>query len=233
MKLFTFSTLLSSRSIALCWRWDNAWVFWRIANHLNGQSFSTFLATSFQTSWQSAKDPGGNLLVLKLCSTPSVRCQHFGKNHALGFWMLLIFICCFWGTSPLRSKQCPRLGFFCHALKQLAVVVSWGNVFNRVISFCAAVGDRSCTWDQQGNLRKEPGAEDILTTPIEHNNGKPAWHNKGACLQPTIGYRGTCAQYHSILRQLQACITRTVVLANADLASCQLRCIADGLNCWP
>jgi hypothetical protein len=50
-------------------------------------------------------------------------------------------------------------------------------------------------------------------------------------LQPIIGYRGACAQYHSILHQLQACIIWTIVIANADLASCQLRCIADGLNC--
>jgi len=83
----------------------------------------------------------------------------------------------------------------------------------------------------KGISEKSLGLEDILTTPIEHNNGEPAWHNKGACLQPTIGYRGACAQYHSILHQLQACIIWTVVLANADLASCQLRCIADGLNC--
>jgi hypothetical protein len=52
-------------------------------------------------------------------------------------------------------------------------------------------------------------------------------------LQPTIGYRGPCAQHHSILHRLLACIIWTVVLANADLASGQLRCIANGLNCWP
>jgi hypothetical protein len=71
----------------------------------------------------------------------------------------------------------------------------------------------------KGISEKSLGLEDILTTPIEHNNGEPAWHNKGACLQPTIGYRGACAQYHSILHQLSghSCLQMLIrPAANSD-----------------
>ncbi len=58
----------------------------------------------------------------------------FRKNKSMGLWMLPIFMCCFWCTRPVRKKQGSSF-VFQHVVKQLS------ECPNKVLSFCAAVGD--------------------------------------------------------------------------------------------